>query len=200
MFKVKRFLFLQASVASYIVSGAVLLGLGIVFSTYEPHAQIINPGIFNPSPTIITPNITGATAGANAAVGSVGEFFTNNTGFGGLTSTVCRQVATITLTAGDFDIYGLAYFNPAATTTTSAATVQIETTSAACALGVGNIGLAVNNPSQGGGGVAVGDFTLRAGPVRSNLAAGQAFFLNSNSTFAVSTSQQTGTITARRVR
>lgn len=65
--------------------------------------------------TIPIPSITGVTDGSNAASGVVGEYISASILIGSavsLTSTICSNVTSISLTAGDWDITGTVYFDP----------------------------------------------------------------------------------------
>jgi hypothetical protein len=65
--------------------------------------------VFSLTPTITAPNIIGTISGGNAAAGSVGEVIssqvTTNTSFAPATG-VAGNLCTLSLTAGDWEVYG----------------------------------------------------------------------------------------------
>lgn len=61
--------------------------------------------VFGTSPTLTTPNIVGTATNNNAAAGSVGEYVTANANTA-LTTGTLTNVASISLTAGDWDVSG----------------------------------------------------------------------------------------------
>ncbi len=147
-------------------------------------------GTFTPSQTN---GIVGTTTNNNANAGSVGEYVTATGTAVSLTNNTPANCTSISLTAGDWDVYGSALFNPAGTTTTAAILVGISTTSAttpaaplysilglAAPAGVGNSLVA---PSQ-----------------RISLASTTTVYLVTNAIFAVSNMTVTGQIWARRRR
>lgn len=155
--------------------------------------------VFATTPTISQPNIVGVTAASNAAAGSVGEYVSSTLAAGSataLTSATAKTVTSISLTAGDWDVWGVVGLAPAGSTTTTVQVGAISTvnntlptvpgegayyaTSAQSPAGQGNI--------------------FPVGMTRVSIAATTTVYLIAQSTFAVSTSAAYGFIGARRVR
>lgn len=87
--------------------------------------------VLQTTPTILTPNITGTTAGGNAAAGSIGEFVFNSASSIAITSATPTNITSISLTAGDWDLEGSFGANPTSGSTTLARVATgINTTSA----------------------------------------------------------------------
>ncbi len=65
--------------------------------------------VFGTSPTITTPNIVGTSTNNDASAGSVGEFKSSLVTTGSAvtcTTAVTRDITSLSLTAGDWDVYG----------------------------------------------------------------------------------------------
>lgn len=165
--------------------------------------------VFSTSPTFITPTlgaasatsvsfsstsgIIGTTTNDDAAAGSVGEYITNTTSSVSLTSPSPKTITSITLTAGDWDVFGKVSFVPASGTTSTFLEATISST---------------NNTQESneGGFVLQTSFTASAiqgnsvGTVRKSLSGTTTIYLVAQATFAVSTMTANATIAARRVR
>jgi hypothetical protein len=141
----------------------------------------------------------GVTNGSNAAAGQVGEYISSTVLVGSavaLTSSTAADVTSISLTAGDWDVWGNVGFNPGGTTTYTALDGWINTVSA-------------TGPTQPGNGAAFGiQAPLTAGqaqlfPVgmtRISIASTTTVYLGAFATFGTSTLSAFGFIGARRVR
>lgn len=145
------------------------------------------------SPTITTPNITGVTSGAAAAVGSVGEQPAPATGTAvSLTNAIQANCATKTLTAGMYMLYGSISFNPAGGTTMTAASAGISTTSATVP--------AVPLYAAWSGTAPAGSTEIFAVPTQVvNVSASTTYFLVGVSNFTGSTATMTCQLNALRV-
>lgn len=153
-------------------------------------------GVFTTvSATTISPvNITGTNTNNNAAAGSVGEIIEALGTAVSLTSVTNANLTSISLTAGDWDVWGNVQFTPAAGTTMAELAAAISSTSATF-------------PVFGAG---YTDFILpftassqQRFPVsmkRVSLASTTTIYLVGFANFSVSTLQATGYIGARRVR
>jgi hypothetical protein len=85
------------------------------------------------TPTLNQPNIVGTTTNNDAAAGSVGEELITRVLVGsafGLTSNTITNVCSVSLTAGDWDVSGMAQFTGGATTTVTYLQGSISGTSA----------------------------------------------------------------------
>lgn len=139
-------------------------------------------------PTI---TMTGTTKGDDAAAGMIGEYMTA-TGSVGLTTNVYADIATLALTAGDWDVTGNLIFAIGGTRL-SVAVAGISTTSA-------TIG-SVYEQTQIAGGVVGGTVALGTGcPMRFSLSAGATAHLVGVAAFTGSGLTAAGFIRARRVR
>lgn len=68
------------------------------------------------TPTITTPTIVGTATNNNAAAGSVGEFVTATSSSVSMAANTSVNVASVSLTAGDWDVWGTVQFVSGATT------------------------------------------------------------------------------------
>lgn len=147
-------------------------------------------------------HMDGDLTGGSAAAGEVGEVVTGTvTGTSplSLTSATPVSMTSITLSPGDWDVYSVVHFLPAATTNLT----HIES----------SLSLTTNvpNPGTGGGGQFFSwqfppfvpgavEFSGRAVPSLQMLAVPTTFFLVVQATFTVSTLTVRGFIRARRMR
>lgn len=167
------------------------------------------------SPTLVTPTlgaasatslsfsstsgIIGTTTNNNAAAGSVGELLSSTVLVGAavaMTSTVSNDITSVSLTAGDWDVWGIVNASAAAGTTTSIVSGWISQTSATPptapnggAYAYLNLVVPSTEPTY-----------LYVGQMRISLAGTTTVYLSANITFAVSTLAAFGFIGARRVR
>jgi hypothetical protein len=158
--------------------------------------------VFGTSPTIGTPTINqpvinGVTNGSAAAAGSVGQVIKSVIPSGSavsLTSTVTANVTSISLTAGDWDVWGNVCFFVAGTTTIQSVAGSITTTSATIPnSGTGNAAFSMAGSFVTGQGICMSTGTMDA-----NISATTTYFLTANSNFGVSTNGGYGFIEARR--
>ncbi|CAB3643914.1 hypothetical protein [Trinickia soli] len=161
--------------------------------------------VFANSPTINTPSIVGPTNGSGAAAGNVGEVICAQVTSGGsptgcatnsstpvsLTSGITNNVTSITLTPGNWRVWGQAITIPAGTTTQSVVNAAISPTSTSFTGQVAELLLPFSAPA----GSAVGG-TLDPMPIR--VTTNTTYYLIVNSTFAVSTNTAIGFIAAQR--
>lgn len=148
--------------------------------------------------SITKPSIVGTVAADNASAGSVGEFISSSVASGSavaLTSNTPANITSITLTPGDWDVWGTICTNPAGTTTQSFLLGGINTTSATVPSGSSGAGIVFPIAVTAGNPVC-----LPVGTVRQNPSASLTVYLTINSTFATSTNSAYGFIAARRRR
>lgn len=157
------------------------------------------------SPTITTPAIVGPTNGAAAAAGNVGEVICAQVTNGGtptgcatnsstpvsLSSGITSNVASITLTAGNWRVWGQVLTIPAGSTTQSIVNAAISPTSMSFTGQVAELLL----PFSASAGLAVGG-ALDPMPIR--VTTNTTYYLIVNSIFAVSTNTAIGFIAAQR--
>ena len=150
-------------------------------------------GNFTPSQTN---GIIGTTTNNNANAGSVGEIITNAATGVSLSSGSASNLVTISLTAGDWDVSGVATLIPAGTTTTlDIQTIGISTTSLTFAAANTGATVTFQGASNAGRTQVAGTPTVRI-----SLASTTTVFLLISPIFAVSTATANGFIRARRVR
>lgn len=147
-------------------------------------------GAITPSQTA---GIVGTTTNNNANAGSVGEYQSQTSSPAGATSGAAGNVASLTLSAGDWDVTGTILFAGAASTTTSEVVAGLSTTSAT----FGTVGSYTMLFPVG----AAGQSNAIATPVmRFSLSAPTTVYLVGLSVFATSTLNYSGLLRARRVR
>lgn len=167
------------------------VGIGSVAPNTGAFTTLSSTGNFTPSQTN---GIVGTTTNNNANAGSVGEAIAaTNSGGTAMTSNSPLNVASISLTAGDWDVYGNVVFSAAAAMT--AIESAVSTTSVTFpALTTGNAGSL--QLSFGAGTTQ----SLLAPPQRLSLSTTTTVYLVGLSSFASSTVTAFGTIFARRRR
>jgi hypothetical protein len=140
-------------------------------------------------------DLTCTTTNDNAATGAIGEVIGSNIASGSAVSVsngVATNITSISLTAGDWDVYGSVFTNPAGSTTTSGIYAGISTSTGAFGTYLTKIiGLSVG---------AGGTIGIPAPTVRISLASTTTVYLVGSAGFATSTMTMYGSITARRVR
>lgn len=155
------------------------------------HATTISAtGLISPTSTI---GIAGTTTNDSAPFGSVGEYVSNTTLTTSITTGTVTNATSISLTAGDWDVSGVARFNPAGTTILSSQATGVSPTSATSA-GFGTVN-SLNFATAAGIGCQ-----LVAPVARITLSATTTIFLIVVANFTVSTCTADGFIRARRVR
>jgi hypothetical protein len=147
--------------------------------------------------------LTGVIDGSAAAAGSVGEYLSSiKTVSGGvaIVSNTTTQITSLTLTAGDWDLWGEVVFdNPvggsftygeaAIWTTTAAFPTTSQFPADAADFAQTELPTANNN-----------GITLQLGPVRVSITASTTYFLNAASVYAATSQKVGGALRARRRR
>ncbi len=177
--------------------------------------QTIGAGLTITSPSLVTPTlgaasatsltftstsgIIGTTTNDSAAAGSVGELVAAG-GVGSpvnLTTATSANVTSISLTAGDWDVWGNLFVLPDTTTNVTIAQGGISSTTATLptlvSVGIVNYGAAGVVPSTVG-------FNYQVPGYRLSLSATTTIYLVANVAFSLSTCQAGGAIYARRRR
>jgi hypothetical protein len=144
-----------------------------------------------------TSGIIGTTTNNNAAAGSVGEFVTSNVAVTNtsLSSGTIADTTSISLTAGDWDVFGAVGFFGGSTTTPTFFKGWINTTSAS---DPGAPNYASSFPTGTPFATAPYDFTVPS--LRVSVASTTTVYLSVQAVFAVSTCTAGGVISARRRR
>ena len=145
-----------------------------------------------------TSGIIGSSTNDSAATGSVGEVITSSVAAGsavGLSSAIPANVTSISLTAGDWDVWGQIGFVTGATSVVSSAYGAVNTSSA-------SLGLINTNPLCANVGFSVTGTSpaLPLVPYRLSLASTTTVYLVAQSGFTTSTQAACGFIQARRRR
>jgi hypothetical protein len=157
--------------------------------------------VFATSPTITTPDIIGTTAAGNANAGSVGEFVQSIVASGSavvLTNGTGVNLTSISLTAGDWDVWAIFMHTTAATTNITQLLAGISTTSATLSLLGDRIGIT----AYGSSGVVPG--VLHTGSpmvqTRINVSSTTTVYAVIQDSFTVAGLTGWGSLQARRVR
>lgn len=144
--------------------------------------------------------LPGTATNDNASAGNIGEYISSTvieSGAVPITSNMAADITSISLTAGDWNVWGAIVSDPAASTTQADVEGWISTTSA-------------TEPTKPNGGATLQIFpgtgatgnrvSSPVGMTRVSLAGTTTVYLSGESVFGVSTSAMYGFIGARRVR
>ena len=147
-----------------------------------------------------TSGVIGTTTNNNAAAGSVGEFVSSVVLVGSavaMTTAISKTITSISLTAGDWDIWGSIWTTTGAGTLTGyvsgAISLTTDTTPTTPAIGESGI---LDFTTVGAGYV----FKKPITPTRASLSGTTTYYLVGESSFSASTLSMYGNIMARRVR
>lgn len=149
------------------------------------------------SPT--TGGIVGTTTNNNTDAGNVGEFVSSTIAAGSaisLTTTVSANITSISLTAGDWDVWGTVLCVTGGASTLSRLNGSLSTTSATQPAPSADGGAFVSTYMSMGASLLAG---LPCGQIRLSLSGTTTVYLVVNATFT-STATAYGYIAARRVR
>ena len=184
--------------AYYATSGTAVSGLLsaassvlITDSGSIPQLSTTLPSLLN----IPLPNIIGVTNGSNAAAGSVGEYVTSNVPVAAgvsLTNGIPANVSSISLSAGDWDIYGNVTIISSGSN--HAVAMWCSITSATLpeeSLYTGTSLIA---------GATLANFQASTPFLRISISLTTTVYLSAQSAFSSGTSKASGSIFARRVR
>jgi hypothetical protein len=144
-----------------------------------------------------TKGIVGTTTNDNAVAGSTGEYMSHSTAAAGvaLTTNTTANIDSLTLTAGDWDVYGVVDFRFGATTSYTNLAGGVSSTTATLATDQGfDFEIVAQVPT------ATKDQAWGVSPVRFSLSGTTKVYLVAQGTFTVSTLSAYGSIRARRAR
>ncbi len=150
---------------------------------------------FNPT----TGGIIGTTTNDNTTAGNVGEVISATASSTAITTATQTNITSISLTAGDWDVYGTIAYFPAATTNITDLYSSVSLTTATLDQTVFNY----TRLSFTSAGIVPGtnkENILWTGPRRVSVASTTTVFLVGLANFSVSTMNTTGGIRARRIR
>jgi hypothetical protein len=136
---------------------------------------------------------TGVVDGSDAAAGQIGEYATATSGSVGLTSATPADTATLSLGAGDHEVWGAVFFSNGGATQLRQVKAWISDTPTTPP---GDLMVATISALFVDG----GDQSIAAPRRRISLAVTTTIYLGAQAIFGISTSSATGTICARRVR
>lgn len=151
--------------------------------------------------TVSRGQLPGTNTNDAATAGNVGETISSTVATGSavsMTSGAVADITSISLTAGDWIIFGDHYINLGASTNITWAQASISTAATTMNVAAGNFAT-----FPFGGGTVLGSTTalqLKTGPVRLSLSGTTTVYLNAAAAFSVSTAAAWGKITAVRVR
>lgn len=184
-------------------TGNVSIGRALVYGGVTLNNAVTGTGnmVLSTSPSITTPNLIGTTAANNANAGSVGEYIESNTAAPGIASGatgVSKNLTSITLSAGDWDVQGTIGWVPANTTTltTHAASISLVTDTADVTFGRNNL-VTLPTAVTGVGNTTSSNVVMTC---RFNVSVSTTVFLVGTASFATSTLTMYGNLRARRVR
>lgn len=155
--------------------------------------------ITNAGTCITTGQIPGEPSTGNASAGNVGEVIDGSAALGAvsLTTVTPANVTSISLTAGDWEVYGTIYYSPGASTTITLLQASTNVTTATIDAAPGNFGQFSGTTFNTGGNV----LSVSPGqPKRYSLSTTTTVFLTTNQSFAASTLAAGGKIHAIRTR
>ena len=147
--------------------------------------------------------IHGTATNDSAAAGYVGEFVSANVGPGsavGLTYSTLAAITSLSLTAGDWDVWGVINYTGTSTTVLQVATTQINTSVALTPLGSTERTDTGWNSAGGSGVFLNDDMSQLVGPTRISVATTTTVYLITRANFITSTCSAYGTLAARRAR
>lgn len=153
---------------------------------------VVASGTITPSQTN---GIVGTTTNNNANAGSVGELLTASATGVALTNNTAANGTSLILTAGDWDVYGVADYTLGAGATMTALVASLSTTSATVAAFPDRQTLAGISTNNG-----FGSITMSAPPRRITVATTTTVYLVGLSSFSGGTNTLAGFIQARRRR
>lgn len=184
---------LYASAAN-VMSALATANNGILITSASGVPSIgttVGSGLTMPSITFnSTTGIVGTTTNNNAAAGSVGEFVISVVSSVAISNNTLTNVTSISLTAGDWDVWGNIITAPAAATTQQGVNVGINTTTATLPSQYTSNSAYVANNAAG----------LIAPTIRLSLSGTTTVYLVSVVIYSISTLTISGTLNARRRR
>lgn len=145
----------------------------------------------------------GTATNDDATAGNIGEYVSSIVTSGSsvsLTTATSANITSISLTAGDWDVRGMAVFTGGATTTVAHVSASVSQTSATMSATPGDFG---DFPNYGGStqfGGSVNYITVAIPAVRVTLTSTTTIYFVANASFGVSTCAAYGRISARRAR
>lgn len=156
--------------------------------------------VFATSPQITTPDIVGRTSGGNSNAGSVAEYVSSIIASGSAvaqTTGTGTNITSISLTAGDWDVWASSFYTTAATTNVVQLISSISLTTNTTSL----LGDRAGITTYGSAGVVPNSLHMGVPLIKTRISvsATTTIFLVGQPTFSVSTLTAWGSLQARRV-
>ncbi len=194
--------FINVSAAQGIQTGSVVASN--TYTDAAPTNGIFSRGNINTLGNVVFTTsgkgITGTTTNDSAAAGNVGEYVSSSVAIGSttpLTTSTPINLVSISLTAGDWDVYFEPVFSPATTTSYTVLISSISLVSVTQDTSSGEAFAGLYTPAVVPG---ASNISLRVGPRRISIASTTTIFGFINAVFTVSTMAAWGTLRARRIR
>lgn len=167
----------------------LLLALALLVPNLAIADDILNPQTNQSALTVNKGQLPGTATNDSAAAGNVGEFQTNSASGVSFTSGSAFNITSLSLTAGDWDVWGYFGVSNSGTTTYTALQYSLSTTNSVLGLTMGE------NVS-----IAGATYTRPLIMQRFSLSAPTTIFNVCQFTFSGGTPVASGAIYARRVR
>ena len=180
-------------------SRTVIVLAGGQFQQAQSSDTTVVPGLLQPATVA---GIKGTAGADSAQAGSIGEVITATVATGSsvsLTTVTSANVTNISLTAGDWDVWGCVCFTIGSTTTMGYLSGGINSTSATMPLNNAGVGAIPGAGTNATIDVTV-DPVVAIAPIRVNVSSGATYYLVGRAKFGTSTCKAYGTIYARRRR
>lgn len=189
----------QAASTAFVTAAVVASTTGVASVNTRTGAVVINSTDVTTGLGYTPLNIVGTATNDNASAGNIGEFKSTDVVAGSavsLTSGSPANIATLSLTAGDWDVWGTVRYTPGVATVTTVSSAWASQTSATAPATSNGGGITVAvSPGQAGLAPA-----MSAGYQRISLAGTTTIYLTTVTTFAGGTLVGYGFIGARRAR
>jgi hypothetical protein len=140
-------------------------------------------------------DIEGTNTNDSAPTGYIGEYLSTTGSSGSLTTAVSANAASISLTAGEWDLFGFAFYSGGGTTNANNASTSLSTVSA-----TQSGGLDRSNVWRDAGGVVDPFLQHPVGPFRVQLTTTTTYYLVASMTFTGTAPAAAGLLRARRMR
>lgn len=141
-----------------------------------------------------TNGVGGTTTDDDAPAGMIGEYLENVATFGGMTSNVISDIGTISLTAGDWDVWANVGFSIGVGASMTKAVAWVNTVSAALPAverAIGTFGGSINGTFL---------YQIPTGSLRVSIAATTTIYMSALSVFTGGSVSSQGVLMARRAR
>jgi hypothetical protein len=152
---------------------------------------------------ITSPGIVGVTDGSNALAGTVGEYVSSVISGGSpvsLSSPTAATLTSISLTAGDWDVFANFAFTGQSTTVISWFRVSTNTSATQSSSIIANSQVGFSTGGGAAGILTLTDYWLNPPRTRYSLSSTTTIYAIAQANFSAGTCSVYGSLTARRVR